>query len=716
MSEQNGRVVYGQHGATYTLGEGIGAGGEAQVYRIVGTNQVAKIYKDPKPGPETEQKIRYMVSNRISDLRDASGQPLLTLAWPQDILSDANGAFVGYTMPFIGNGVEICAIAQGCILPKAKKLFPNYNWLFNLRVAINLARSVAYLHEHNCVIGDLNCKNIMVSPDGSITMLDNDSFDMKDRCSGTHYRCSVGTPDYLAPELQVRDLRQPSAVFSTFSDDFALAIHIFQLLMNNFHPFTGKNMVVIQNSTSINHRLEHLLYGKCPFIHNYSDLTIPVGAPYLDEMVSQQLKRDFIQTFDYNERNIEQRKHQRVTAAKWAEDLEKYWAQFCVPGAAFQCKRNSQHFYLAAMGKCGLCSAEQRLENFRTNMARQKPIQPPASAGQQFKPVVPPSTATSTAAQNTAASSYAPKKKKWWLVAAAALILIVIVAKLSGGTSASGTSSPTTRTTSATESRESDSNYLGVIRGTWEDTVIAGEDVGMLHLNTPIRGLQGAVFNLDATWLEGSRCSEWRCYAWIDDQWEDMGAIYLDNGEGKGTKKVLGTGSEWIEYIAVWPTVDVDEWHYEWTLHLTDVEESKQASQGTKPDASKLSEQNDEDRADDGYLGDIGGTWEETNIEGDNTSMLHLSTPIRGMKQMTFNLDVDMLHGTSCKEWKCFAWVGGEWKKMGTLYLPGGKGYGSATFYGNGTEWIEYIAIRPEVRGNYSFEYYLYLTDVYEKG
>ena len=315
MSVQEGSVIQGLNGQRYTLEKEVGAGGEGRVYRIAGKKLVAKIYK--KAEPEVEGKIRYMVQHPIADLRDSQGKVILTLAWPQDILSDDQGAFIGYTMPFIQNGVEICTIARGCDMPKAQAMFPDYNWMFNLRVALNLSRAVAYLHSRNCIVGDLNCKNIMISPGGVITMLDNDSFDLLDTASGIHFRCCAGTQDYLAPELQGRNLRSPGAVFSVHSDNFALAIHIFQLLMNNFHPFTGKNLVVVKDSTSVNQRLDHLVNGKCPFIHNYPDLTVPIGAPYLNEMVSPQLVRDFYRTFNYDASSIQARASQRTTAAQW---------------------------------------------------------------------------------------------------------------------------------------------------------------------------------------------------------------------------------------------------------------------------------------------------------------------------------------------------------------------------------------------------------------
>ena len=394
MAVQEGSAVCGLNGRRYMLEKEIGAGGEGRVYRIAGQNLVGKIYK--KVDPEVEHKIRYMVQHPIEDLRDSKGKVILALAWPQDILCDDHGAFIGYTMPFIQNGVEICTVARGCDMPKAQAMFLDYNWMFNLQVALNLARAVAYLHSRNCIVGDLNCKNIMVSPGGLITMLDNDSFDLLDTASGMHFRCCAGTQDYLAPELQGRNLRSPGAVFSVHSDNFALAIHIFQLLMNNFHPFTGKNLVVIRDSTSTNQRLDHLVNGKCPFIHNYTDLTVPIGAPYLNEMVSQPLIKDFYRTFNYDASNIQERARERTTAAQWVTDLQQFMNQFYTPGLAYRCRNSARHFYLRQLGKCGLCAADARLASFRKSHAASASAAKPAAASSKpaaAAPVSPPKPA-----------------------------------------------------------------------------------------------------------------------------------------------------------------------------------------------------------------------------------------------------------------------------------------------------------------------------------
>ena len=588
MAIQEGSLVCGRNGYRYRLEKEIGAGGEGRVFKISGQNLVGKIYK--KVDPEVEKKIRYMVQHPIADLRDSSGKVILALAWPQDILCDDQGVFIGYTMPFIQNGVEICTVARGCDMPKAKTMFPNYDWMFNLQVAINLSKAVAYLHSNNCIVGDLNCKNIMVSPDGLITMLDNDSFDLLDTVSGIHFRCCAGTQDYLAPELQGRNLRSAGAVFSVHSDNFALAIHIFQLLMNNYHPFTGKNLVVIQNSTSVNQRLDHLVNGKCPFIHNYSDLTIPIGAPYLSEMVTPQLVQDFYRTFDYNAGNIQERIKLRTTAAQWVTDLQQYMNQFYTPGQAYRCSNNQKHYYLRQAGKCGLCAAEERLTNFRNQKAASAPP----------KPVPPKPTPTPTPHASTSVPQSARKSSSssgwFWLVIASVFFCIILTNR--NHSSSNKSKSSTTESTSYISNSDSQSSHTH----NW----------------------------IPATYTTPEYCSS--C------------------GQERGNVK--------------------------------------------------------------GYLGTLYGEYEDMTIRNSNCGMLTLSTPIVGMRSMTLNFEVEMNYGARCENWRCYTWDGTQWKELGVLTVPGGTGSGSCTFYGDGTEYIGWLALVPTISGNYSYSWGLYLTDV----
>ncbi len=155
-----------------------------------------------------------MVGHPIPDLLDYDGVPILQLAWPMDVLYDENGHYVGYIMPFIQGGIEIFEIDRGCHSQKAMNLFPDYTWKLNVQVAHHLAIAVNYLHKHGCVIGDMNSKNILVNEKKTIMILDADSFDVKNKVNNIHYKCGVGTEDYLPPELQGRNLREETAQFN----------------------------------------------------------------------------------------------------------------------------------------------------------------------------------------------------------------------------------------------------------------------------------------------------------------------------------------------------------------------------------------------------------------------------------------------------------------------------------------------------------------------
>lgn len=586
MIIQEGSVCIGLGGRHHRLEKEVGKGGEGRVYKLCGEDLVGKIYKNPDP--DVEKKLRYMVAHPIDNLLDSSGRTILALAWPKDILYDDQGNFAGYAMPFIQDAVEICAVAQGCIIPKAKAMFPDHNWLFNLQLAINLSRAVAYLHSRNCIVGDLNCKNIMVSPDGLITLLDNDSFDLVDAVSGAHFRCCAGTQDYLAPELQGRNLRSPSAIFSVHSDDFALAIHIFQLLMNNFHPFTGKNLVVIQDSTATNQRLEHLVNGKCPFLRSYPDLTVPIGAPLLTDMVTPQLIQDFARTFGYDAGSISERMNQRTTAGQWVTDLQQLMNQFYTPGLAYQCSRDPKHFYLRQFQRCGLCAAQARLENFRSSHTPPKPAATPRPA-----PIPTPKPTPSPKPTPTPSSS---GSFGWILVVLAVFALFYFFGYRSAGNKSTSSTTRTTTSTSSTTAQRSTHTHNWV----------------------------------PATYTRPEYCS----------------TCFQERGYVKG------------------------------------------------------------------YVGNLSGTWEDISIEGWNCNMIHLEKAIYGMRKMTFNLTVEMKAGARCENWKCYVWNGNKWINMGTLTISGGNGSGTRTFYGDGTENIEWIAVVPTARGSYSYTQYLYLTDV----
>lgn len=360
-------VIKGRSGLIYKLGKEIGNGGEGAVYLVQNRPSLAiKIYK--KNIDRQEEKLHYMVKHPIPELQNAYGVPIIRIAWPYDVVYDETGRFVGYAMPFVDGGIEIFEIHRCCTSPKARKVFPNYNWMLNVIVAQNLAVAVDYLHRYRCVIGDMNCKNILVDKNGSIIFLDVDSFDITDSITGAHYKCTVGTEDYLAPELQGRDLRKANAKFTVHTDDFALAIHIFQLLMDNYHPFSCLRREQMKDSVNQNQRLEQIGSGSCPFVKKHEGLDVPPGAPIIQDILPAYLASDFAATFDYNESNVVARITERTTAAVWVKDLEKLRNE-CANGGLVVCRNNPRHWYLNSIGYCGHCKAQERL---KAHLSREK--------------------------------------------------------------------------------------------------------------------------------------------------------------------------------------------------------------------------------------------------------------------------------------------------------------------------------------------------------
>ena len=89
---------------------------------------------------------------------------------------------------------------------------------------------------------------------GLVSFLDTDTYHVADKKTGGTYRCNVCAPGYAAPELLKKCTdyvaKKPQAsknayaetplpTFTQETDNFALAIHLFKLLMNGYTPFGG---------------------------------------------------------------------------------------------------------------------------------------------------------------------------------------------------------------------------------------------------------------------------------------------------------------------------------------------------------------------------------------------------------------------------------------------------------------------------------------------
>ena len=221
----------------------IGSGAEGDIYPVQGVgNQVAKIYKPGAMTPALEEKLNIMVKN------PPNASVLTQVAWPLDVLYDGSRQCVGFVMPRLSINAELGEIYK---YPPRLPLSAQQK----VNIAQNICVVISEVHKAGYVFGDFNPRNIGLDTNtGLVSFLDTDTYHVADKNNGGMYRCNVCAPGYAAPELLQKCsdymAENPSAsknayaethlpTFTQETDNFALAIHIFKLLMNGYTPYGG---------------------------------------------------------------------------------------------------------------------------------------------------------------------------------------------------------------------------------------------------------------------------------------------------------------------------------------------------------------------------------------------------------------------------------------------------------------------------------------------
>lgn len=345
FSRKGDNMLYrGRAGKVYHLKSSFFAkGGEGEIYEIVGQAEiVAKIYKNGKNTHEKELKLLAMINNSLDQ------ETLAHIAWPRDILY-SNGKFAGFIMPKFALNENLEVFYE--YGPSAK--YPDMPWKNRIILAENLCAILDAVHKKGHVCGDLNPRNISIDPNsGYVTFYDADSFHIK---SGTSiYRCDVGKPEYLAPEIQkklrsgINLVRLPLPTFSQETDNFALAIHIFQLLMNGVHPFACA-VVSGQSSVAVPQPVDNIIKGYFPFIQKKNGIQVPVYAPQID-ILPARIRTLFVRAFIDGHNNP----LQRPGPVEWHDALHSLRKELKT------CYNKQHHQYYARLQSCPWCSVDRR--------------------------------------------------------------------------------------------------------------------------------------------------------------------------------------------------------------------------------------------------------------------------------------------------------------------------------------------------------------------
>lgn len=418
-------------------------GGEGDIYDVTGApDYVAKIYRPDKRTTERERKLSFMTANRPGAMEQ--------YAWPLDVLYE-NGSFAGYLMPKIKGKEKL----RNLYVYDKRKGKP---WPLYVAIAKNLSAAVYNVHEIHQVIGDLNPENILVNPnDGMAVLVDTDSYHISD--SGRTYRCGVGMPEFVAPELQ--GIHFPSAPLPTFTpetDRFSLAVLIFALLMNGAHPFA---CTVISGSSSRFQPIDNMQNGKCAFFpeSRAGNMEIPRYAPDI-KTLPENLQNLFRRAFVTGHRTPSL----RPSAEEWYHALEQ------LENHLKTCRSDPSHIYYEGAAECPWCQVSRKMRlvaqsayrhSGQTGYARsgyaqgRNPWQT-GSAGGYAPGNYRYASGSQSASPHGAGAGKRGKSRGIWAALAAAVLIFVIAARLSGSNSSERPPSQTNdQTVSAGENETS---------------------------------------------------------------------------------------------------------------------------------------------------------------------------------------------------------------------------------------------------------------------
>lgn len=212
-------------------------GGEGGIFTLKphpGEKRVAKIYNAASKAllnPDAFRSLAFLTS-KYAEISHPSALPFV--AWPIEVLFTVKHPSSIQHLPTLA-GITMRHVSGHGVL---EKLTTNGNGRFGIgtekavRIAAVIANYLSRMHKHGIVFCDFNPKNILVSNNQSnVTFVDADAFQhsiIPNVFTKPHYFPGYASPDHIDAKPGPR---QPA------DDNFVLAIHIFQLLLDGGHPF-----------------------------------------------------------------------------------------------------------------------------------------------------------------------------------------------------------------------------------------------------------------------------------------------------------------------------------------------------------------------------------------------------------------------------------------------------------------------------------------------
>lgn len=341
--------MIGMSGKTYTLeGKPFSSGGEGDIFKIIGDSSlVIKIYHPDRITSELEHKLQFMANN------PPASSVLNQVAWPMDVVYDEYKQFKGFVMPKLDITAELGSVY---VYPPSK---PESRIAYNYKLilAMNICTVIHAVHNAGYIFGDFNPRNIGINmKTGKVAFLDTDSYHIViNERKNKAYRCKVCLDGYVAPELlkQCEPYKNdayenaPLPTFTRETDNFALAIHIFKLLMNGYTPFNGikENETASTSSPGIgNQAIKRDSY--CFKMGNKPQAAAVPSAKILPNKIKKCFDRAFI--------DGKNNPKKRPDAQEWYSALSEYEKTLVI------CPKYPAHMYKRGLTTCPWCDADER--------------------------------------------------------------------------------------------------------------------------------------------------------------------------------------------------------------------------------------------------------------------------------------------------------------------------------------------------------------------
>ncbi|MFM9371624.1 protein kinase domain-containing protein [Streptomyces sp. Da 82-17] len=246
----SGRLVSGR----YELSQQIGQGGMGQVWtaydqRLDRRVAVKLLRPDRVAGAEADElRRRFVRECRVTAQVDHPG--LVTV---HDAGSDGDDLFL------------VMQHVDGTDLADHIARHQPYPWPWAVAVAAQLCAVLCAVHAVPIVHRDLKPRNVMVKPDGTLTVLDLGVASVMDTDTTrlTHTGSPIGSPAYMAPEQAMGGAVGP------YTDLYALGILLYELLSGNV-PFDGATVLGVLHS--------HLYEAPIPVRSKRPEIPEPLDA------------------------------------------------------------------------------------------------------------------------------------------------------------------------------------------------------------------------------------------------------------------------------------------------------------------------------------------------------------------------------------------------------------------------------------------------------